>query len=153
MLLPAVATVLGGCRKERQEAMTLSITPSGPIVYEAEGGTTKVTVTTNQKTWEVQAARNQIRHKGEHDLQGRTHPRTDGNRRPEQAEVGFDECFGYGGHRIGVVRNGFHGQADAVVGDALVYPELFGYLAPHGEGLVLSIFPDVRDGGHPLYYP
>ena len=59
MLLPAVATVLGGCRKERQEAMTLSITPSGPIVYEAEGGTTKVTVTTNQKTWEVQAARNQ----------------------------------------------------------------------------------------------
>ena len=73
--------------------------------------------------------------------------------RPEQAEVGFDECFVYGGHRIGVVRNGFHGQADAVVGDALVYPELFGYLAPHGEGLVLSIFPDVRDGGHPLYYP
>ena len=59
MLLPAVATVLGGCRKERQEAMTLSIAPSGPIVYEAEGGTTKVTVTTNQKTWEVQAARNQ----------------------------------------------------------------------------------------------
>ena len=73
--------------------------------------------------------------------------------RPEQAEVGFDECFVYGGHRIGVVRNGFHGQADAVVGDALVYPEHFGYLAPHGEGLVLSIFPDVRDGGHPLYYP
>ena len=25
----------------------------------------------------------QIRHKGEHDLQGRTHPRTDGNRRPD----------------------------------------------------------------------
>ncbi|HAD56484.1 MAG TPA: hypothetical protein DCG00_03300 [Alistipes sp.] len=25
----------------------------------------------------------QIRHKGEHDLQGWTHPRTDGNRRPD----------------------------------------------------------------------
>lgn len=59
MLLPAVAAALGGCRKERQEAVTLSVNPAGPIVYEAEGGTTKVTVTTNQKTWDVHVAQNQ----------------------------------------------------------------------------------------------